>query len=39
MSSIDHHLATLEKLEVIPEKEVKSICEKVLPPSPRPNKS
>lgn len=28
--NIDAYLSTLEKLEVIPEKDVKTICEKVL---------
>lgn len=36
--NIDAHLSALEKLEVIPEKDVKAICEKVRTHSRRPKK-
>jgi hypothetical protein len=29
MNNVDEYLSMLEKLEIIPEREVKSICEKV----------
>lgn len=36
--NIDAHLSALEKLEIIPEKEVKAICEKVTLSQLRPKK-
>ena len=38
MNNNDQYLSMLENLEVIPEREVKSICDKVKLPSFRPRK-
>jgi hypothetical protein len=39
MNNIDDYFSMLEKLQVIPEREVKAICEKVHPCLSRPRKS
>jgi hypothetical protein len=31
MNNVDEYLARLENLQVIPERDVRAICEKVLP--------